>query len=108
MGAVSTCRKCQGVKQKRLWENGGSQWTSPAMPDVRRPIRATGIQRHGCCGACPCVHLTLVPMNASRNILQRASSWPRKQSRVSPTFQQPLFWRGVALFLPYLPCAILV
>ncbi|RNC54994.1 hypothetical protein TcCL_ESM07558 [Trypanosoma cruzi] len=98
-------RKCQDVKQKR---REGSQRVSPAMPDVRRLIRATGIQRHCCCGACPYVHLTLAPMNASMNILQRASSWPCKQSRVSSTFQQPLLWRGVALFRPCLPCAILV
>ncbi|RNC53321.1 hypothetical protein TcCL_ESM09363 [Trypanosoma cruzi] len=32
-------RKCQGVKQKRRRE--GSQWTSPATPDVRRLICAT-------------------------------------------------------------------
>ncbi|RNF08554.1 hypothetical protein TcG_09882 [Trypanosoma cruzi] len=99
-------RKCQGVKQKRRWE--GSQRASPATPDVRRLIRATENQRHGCCVACPCVHLTLAPMNASRNILSRACSWPCRQSRVSSTFQQLLFWRGVALFLPCLPCAILV
>ncbi|RNE97888.1 hypothetical protein TcG_12435 [Trypanosoma cruzi] len=60
-------RKCQGVKQKRRWEKS-SQGTSPATPDVRRLIRATGIQRHGCCGACPRVHLTLGPMNASMSI----------------------------------------
>ncbi|RNC54065.1 hypothetical protein TcCL_ESM08532 [Trypanosoma cruzi] len=100
-------RKCQDVKQKRRWE--GPQGTSPATPDVRLLIRATENQRHGCCrGACPCVHLTLGPMNASRNILQRASGWPCKQSRVSSTFQQPLLWRGVALFRPCLQCAILV
>ncbi|RNC56130.1 hypothetical protein TcCL_ESM06325 [Trypanosoma cruzi] len=99
-------RKCQGVKEKRRWE--GSQGTSPATPDLRRLIRTTENQRHCCCGACLCLRLTLAPMNASRNILQRASSWPCKQSRVSSTFQQPLLWRGVALFLPCLPFAILV
>ncbi|RNF13286.1 hypothetical protein TcG_08569 [Trypanosoma cruzi] len=100
-------RKCQDVKQKRRWEKS-SQRTSAATPDMRRLIRATVNQRHGCCGACPCVHLTLRSMNASRNILPRACSWPCKKSRVSSTFQQLLFWRGVALFLPCLPCAILV
>ncbi|RNC57689.1 hypothetical protein TcCL_ESM04726 [Trypanosoma cruzi] len=89
-------------------KGGGSQGTSPATPDVRRLIRAMENQRHCCCGACPYVHLTLAPMNASRNILPRAYSWPCKQSRVSSTFQQPLLWRGVALFLPCLPFAILV
>ncbi|RNC36918.1 hypothetical protein TcCL_Unassigned00084 [Trypanosoma cruzi] len=89
-------------------KGGGSQRVSAATPDVRRLIRAMENQRHCCCGACPYVHLTLAPMNASRNILPRASSWPCKQSRVSSTFQQPLLWRGVALFRPFLPCAILV
>ncbi|RNC61331.1 hypothetical protein TcCL_ESM00832 [Trypanosoma cruzi] len=89
-------------------KGGGSQRTSPATPDVCLLIRAMENQRHCCCGTRPCLHLTLGPMNASRNILQRAGSWPCKQSRVSSTFQQPLLWRGVALFRPCLPCAILV
>ncbi|RNC41448.1 hypothetical protein TcCL_NonESM08967 [Trypanosoma cruzi] len=89
MGAVSTCRECQVAKQKRQEEC--SQWTSPATSDVRRLIRATENQRHGCCGACPCVHLTLGPMNAPRNILSRASSWPCKQHQFLPTSQRPLF-----------------
>ncbi|RNC40233.1 hypothetical protein TcCL_NonESM10300 [Trypanosoma cruzi] len=99
-------RKCQDVKQKRRWE--GPQGTSPATPDMRLLLCATVNQRHCCRGACPCVHLTLAPMNASMNILPRASSWPCKQSRASPTFQRQLFRRGVALFLHCLPCAILV
>ncbi|RNE97123.1 hypothetical protein TcG_12701 [Trypanosoma cruzi] len=97
-------RKCQGVKRRRE----GPQGTLPATPDARSLIRATENQRHGCCGAFPRVHLTLGPMNAPRNILPRACSWPCRQSRVSSTFQQLLFWRDVALFRPCLPCAILV
>ncbi|RNC52084.1 hypothetical protein TcCL_ESM10735 [Trypanosoma cruzi] len=104
VGAVFTAQKMPSCKTEK---GGGSQGTSPATPDMRRLIRATGIQRHGCCGACPCVQLTLAPMNASRNILQGKCSWPCRQSRVSSTFQQPLFGQGVALFLPFLPCAIL-
>ncbi|RNC42537.1 hypothetical protein TcCL_NonESM07814 [Trypanosoma cruzi] len=103
MGAVFKAQKMPRCEA----EKGGSQRPSSATPEVRRLIRAMENQRHCCCGACPYVHLTLAPMNASRNILQRACSWPCKQSRVSSTFQRPLLWRGVALF-PCLPCAVLV
>ncbi|KAF8283883.1 hypothetical protein TcBrA4_0060250 [Trypanosoma cruzi] len=38
-------------------------------------------------------------MNASRNILPRKCSWPCRQSRVSPTFQQLLFGEASLSFV---------